>query len=155
MREADLPLYGAVLVRWHVECCVHSQKKKDMKQVSGPQRAHKAPKMFKVLEHCSNKERLRVWGLPNWRGKKSQGELFSTYNSLMGGNEDQEVKLFSVVPTDRKRGNGYKLKHIKFYLMTRKLFFLLWSWSKLERIQMCPSNSSIYKIQVTLRITGG
>lgn len=50
--------------------------------------------------------------------KRSQGDIFSIYNSLMGGNE---VKLFSVVPTDRKRGNGYK--YIKFYLIARKLFF--------------------------------
>lgn len=38
----------------------------------------------------------------------------------MGGNEVVEIKLFSVVPTDRKRGNGYQLKHMKFYLITRK-----------------------------------
>lgn len=55
--------------------------------------------------------------------KKVSGDLFSIYNSLMGGNKDKEIKLFSVVPTDGKRGNRCKLKHIKFYLITRKHFF--------------------------------
>lgn len=70
--------------------------------------------------------------------KKSQGNFFSIYNSLMGGNEVVEIKLFSVVPTDRKRGNGYKLKHMKFYLITRKLFFFFYyesdqNWNRLPR----------------------
>lgn len=86
-------------------------------------------------------------GTAQLRGRKrSQGELFSTYNSLMGGDED-EVKLFSVVPIDRKRGNGYKLKHIKFYLMTRNLFTM--KLIKTRTNSDVPSNSSIYKIQVT------
>lgn len=41
---------------------------------------------------------------------------------LMGENEG-EVRLFLVVPTDRTRGNGCELKHMKSHLITRKLFF--------------------------------
>lgn len=53
--------------------------------------------------------------------KKAWGDL-SMYKVLMGGNEDEEVNLF-LVPIDRTRGNGHKLKHMKSHLITSKLFF--------------------------------
>lgn len=109
----------------------------------------RAPEVFKGLEHCSYKERLTLYGLLSWEKKKavaqlgkkekSQGDLFSIYNSLMGWNEDEEVKLFSVVPADRKRGNGYKLKHIKFYLITRKHFFFTMKMIKTRTY--CPESA--------------
>ncbi|KAK4832362.1 hypothetical protein QYF61_021961 [Mycteria americana] len=39
----------------------------------------------------------------------------------MGGNEEERHRFFSVVT--RTRGNGHKLKHMKFHLNTRQHFF--------------------------------
>ncbi|KAK4828907.1 hypothetical protein QYF61_001465 [Mycteria americana] len=51
--------------------------------------------------------------------------LTNVYKSLVERSNEDGVKLFSVVPTDRTRGNRHKLKTMKFHLNTRKHFFLL------------------------------
>jgi len=50
--------------------------------------------------------------------------------------QEQLAKLFSVVPSDRTRGNGHKLKQRKFQLNPRKNFFPLRvtePWPRLPR----------------------
>ena len=91
------------------------------------------------LESSFAEQALQVWWTPNclepaihpcskeaqWHPELHQEEphqhLVNVYKCLVGGNKDDEPRLFVVVSIERTRGNGHKLKQEILFKHMKKL----------------------------------
>ena len=61
-------------------------------------------------------------------GEEKAHQLINWYNYFQGGFKEDKARIFSVVPSDKARGDGHKLQHRRLCLNIRKCTFLLWGW---------------------------
>jgi len=68
--------------------------------------------------------------------RRLRGDFINAYKYLKSGCQEDGARLFSVVPSNKTRGNGHKLKHRKFHLNMTKNFFplrVIEHWNRLPR----------------------
>ena len=101
-------------------------------------------KMMKGPEHLSYKERLRELDLFRLKKRRLREDLRNAYKYLKGGCQEDGTRLFSAVPSNRTRGNGLKLKHMKFWMWTWGRTSLFWGWRSTGT--GCPEGEGLWSL---------
>ena len=142
----------SALLRPHVEHCAQFWAPQYQRDIDLPERVwRRATKTIRGPEHLSHKDRLRELGLVSLEKRRPRGDLISVYKYLRGGCREDGAGLFSVVPSDRMKGNGHKQKHRRLWLNMRGHFFTVRvteHWDRLPREVVESSSLEILKLRL-------
>lgn len=105
----------------HLELCVQCLASK-YKRDSGTLEWQRARNKIYVLEHLSYKQRMKELSLFSLKKNWVTGDLISCVEIPGGVWRENGAELFLVVPCDRTRANGNKLKYSIFYLSLKSFF---------------------------------
>lgn len=103
----------------------------ELRNYKQKRRKHRATNTIQEVEHLPYTEKLRVLGLCSLERKKVRGDLTCVYKYLVGSDEEEAPRLFSVMPMGQTRGNGHKSKNKKY----KNIFTVqvIKHWNKLSR----------------------
>jgi len=88
------------------------------------------------MKYLPYEERLRDLGLFILETRRLRGNLINACKYLKGESQGNGDRLFSLVPSNRTKGNGYKLKHNKIHKNRKKISFnvrVTENWNLLTR----------------------
>ncbi|OWK60092.1 hypothetical protein RLOC_00002071 [Lonchura striata] len=89
----------------------------------------------KAMKMIKEDNRLRELGLFSLKNRQLRGEVTNIYKHLKEGGQEDGARPFSLVPSNRPKGNEQKLMHRKFHLNMRKNFTVQVAkhWNRLPR----------------------
>jgi len=107
--------------------------------------------MMRGQEHLCYKERLRELSFFSLKKQRLRRDLINAYKYLKGECQEDGARLSSVVPSNRTKGNGHKLKRRKFRLNMQMIFVtlrLMEPWNMLPREAVDSPSPEIFKTRL-------